>query len=78
MYWTAHKGFTAAAKDMISITVSAGLAIYALWPMVALMMDWRMPSVYYMRLIAWFVLGVVVVVTSHVTANNAPPPVPLK
>ena len=70
MYWSNHKGFAESAKDFISVVVSAGLAIYALWPMVALMMSWRMPSVYYIRLIVWAFLGTLVVTSYYVMGDG--------
>ncbi|KAG5175292.1 hypothetical protein JKP88DRAFT_250206, partial [Tribonema minus] len=61
LFWVAHFGFDNWAQNLISVVASALLAVYALWPMVALQMRWRAPSAYHLKVLVWAALGALVV-----------------
>ncbi|KAG5179332.1 cellulose synthase, family GT2 [Tribonema minus] len=67
MIWVSKEGFEKWAANLISIIVSASLAIHALWPMVSLQMGWQVPSLYYLKLMAWLIIGIFIVVIYYIS-----------
>lgn len=68
LFWVSRYGFDAWSQNLISVLVSAGLAVYALWPMVALQMRWRTPSMYHAKVLVWAGLGSLVVIVDKLSA----------
>eukprot|EP00612_Vaucheria_litorea_P005782 CAMPEP_0171461346 /NCGR_PEP_ID=MMETSP0945-20130129/5831_1 /TAXON_ID=109269 /ORGANISM="Vaucheria litorea, Strain CCMP2940" /LENGTH=671 /DNA_ID=CAMNT_0011987675 /DNA_START=409 /DNA_END=2424 /DNA_ORIENTATION=+ len=62
LFWVGKYTFEDWSQNLLSVLGSAMLALFALWPMVALQMGWKMPSAYHMKVIAWTVLGILIVV----------------
>lgn len=69
LVWVSKKGFSNYAPNFISVCVCSGLAIHSLWPMVSLHMGWKLPSMYYMKLLTWLFLGLFIVLIYYISAR---------
>mmetsp|Transcript_4432 Transcript_4432/g.6276 ORF Transcript_4432/g.6276 Transcript_4432/m.6276 type:complete len:1027 (+) Transcript_4432:159-3239(+) len=67
IFWVGREGYTDWSANFISVVVSASLAINALWPMVSLQMGWNIPSLYYLKLGAWLVIGTFIVLVYYIS-----------
>jgi cellulose synthase/poly-beta-1,6-N-acetylglucosamine synthase-like glycosyltransferase len=67
LIWVSREGYSNWSANLISVIVSASLAINALWPMVSLQMGWSVPSLYYLKLGAWLVIGVFIVLIYYIS-----------
>jgi cellulose synthase/poly-beta-1,6-N-acetylglucosamine synthase-like glycosyltransferase len=70
LFWVGKYGFDAWSQNLLSVIASAMLAINALWPMVSLQMGWHMPSAYHMKVVAWAILGIMVVLIDYLGNLN--------
>ncbi|KAG5192414.1 hypothetical protein JKP88DRAFT_271166 [Tribonema minus] len=67
LVWVSQEGFERWAANLICVIVSASLAIHALWPMVSLQMGWQVPSLYYLKLLAWLLIGIFIVLIYYIS-----------
>mmetsp|Transcript_1129 Transcript_1129/g.1733 ORF Transcript_1129/g.1733 Transcript_1129/m.1733 type:complete len:968 (+) Transcript_1129:131-3034(+) len=67
LYWVGNYGFTNWAQNLIAVFASALLCIHALWPMVSMQMGWKMPSMFILKILAWFLMGFFIVVINFIS-----------
>jgi hypothetical protein len=66
LVWVSRLGFTNWVQNLISVLASALLCMHALWPMVSMQMGWKVPSMYYVKLLTWIGLGAFIVIISYI------------